>query len=169
MGRPRKVSTQAIEDHIDAITEVVEVDRPTKASPRIGTRKRTPINGYRNILSVEGKEPGWHYCWVEGENVPRYENAEYEFVVHDVIVGERKLNAASSIGGKVSIPGGNGMTLYLMRVLEEFYNEDMESLQAEIDERESAMKTELNSKNDGRYGEVELSVKNKASKSLSAR
>lgn len=164
MGRPRKQTQEEV-----IAVDSPEVDRPTKASPRIGTRKRTPINGYRNILDVSGKEPGWHYCWVETDNVPRYENADYEHVTHDVIVGERKLNSASSIGGKVSIPGGNGMTLYLMRVLEENFNEDTEALQAEIDERESAMKNELNSKNDGRYGEIEISVANKKSKSLSSR
>ena len=165
MGRPRKVTQEEV-----IAVNAQEVDRPTKASSRIGTRKRTPINGYRNILTITGQEPGWHYCWVEGDYVPRYENADYEHVVHDIVVGDRKVNAASCIGGKVSIPGGNGMTLYAMRVLEEYYNEDMESLQAEIDEREASMKRELNSKNDGRYGEVDLSVANKVPKrSLSAR
>lgn len=158
MGRPRKTEQSEV-----IAAEGTEVQRPTKASSRIGTRKRVPINGYRDILSITGQEPGWHYCWVELDNVPRYENADYEFVTHDVIVGERKINAASQIGGKISIPGGNGMTLYAMRVLDEYYNEDMESLQSEIDEREASMKQALNSKSDGRYGEVDISVNNRSS------
>jgi hypothetical protein len=152
MARPRKATQEET---------IEESPRPTKASPRNGTRKRTPINGYRNILSIEGQEPGWHYCWVEAENVPKYENADYEFVTHDCVVGDRKINAASQIGGKISIPGGNGMTLYAMRVLEEYYQEDFEAVQNEISEKESAMKRELNSKTDGRYGSVSVEVNNR--------
>lgn len=152
MGRPRKNTQEEV---------IEESPRPTKAAPRIGKRKRTPINGYKNVLSVDGQEPGYHYCWVEQDNVPRYENADYEFVTHDVVVGDRKVNGASQIGGKISIPGGNGMTLYLMRVLEEYYDEDFNALQDEIAEKEASLRRELNSKNDGRYGQVVMEVNNK--------
>jgi hypothetical protein len=53
------------------------------------------------------------------------------------------------------------MTLYAMRVLEEYYQEDFEAVQNEISEKESAMKRELNSKTDGRYGSVSVEVNNR--------
>lgn len=157
MGRPRKqvVLDNIEEEHID------EVARPTSAVTRSKRKVRTPINGYRNIMGVTGQEPGWHYCWVNDDNVPRHEGAGYEFVTHDVVVGDRKVNAASAIGGKVSLPVGNGVIAYLMRLEQEYYDEDMASYHAEIDENESAMRQNLNSKEDGRYGGVQISVRNR--------
>lgn len=155
MGRPRKVvQAEQVEDK-----DVVQ--RPTAASGRSGRTKRTPINGYRNILSVEGQEPGYHYCWVTGDNVPRFQNADYEFVTHDVVVGDKRVDAAAVTGGSITIPGGNGETLHLMRVLEEYYKEDMGQLHSEIDEKERSMRQSLNNKDDGRYGEAEVSIRNR--------
>ena len=156
-GRPKKIKDVApVEETLQ------EAPRPTAAEGRaVGRKKRVPINGYRNILAVEGQEPGYHYCWVTDDNVPRYENADYELVSHDVVVGDRKVNSASMIGGHVSIPGGNGVTLHLMRVLEEFKMEDDAALQADIDEKERSMKQTLNNKDDGKYGGVQISVRNR--------
>lgn len=137
MGRPKNT------DEVDSLNRA---ERP----------HRTPINGSRSILDVQGQEPGWHYCWVNDEKVPRFENAAYEFVTHDVIVGDKRIDAAGRIGNKVSIPAGNGVTAYLMRILDEYYTEDMEALHADLDEKEQAMYQELNSGSDGRYGEVRI-------------
>lgn len=161
-GRPRKTEQPDTLTAPEVDTQAVEASpRPTAASGRVGRRKRTPINGYRNILGVEGQEPGYHYCWVVDDSVPRYENADYEFVTHDVVVGDKRINAGSGIGGKVSVPGGNGVTLYLMRVLEEYYKEDFEATQRELDMREQSMKRDLNSKDDGRYGSVQVEINNR--------
>lgn len=151
-GRPRKHPV-ALEDAVQAAPEqVVEQPRPSVTEPRSGRgRKRNPINGYRDILKVDGQEAGWHYCWVPDSDVPRYEDADYEHVVHDVVVGHKRINSANAIGGKVNIPGGNGVTLYLMRVPQDIFEEDQANLQAEIDERERTMKAQLTSRDDGRY------------------
>lgn len=135
-------------------------DRPSKVN-RSDRPKRTPINGYRDILGVVGKEDGWHYCWVNEDKVPRYESAGYEFVTHDVSVGDRKVNAASQIGGKVSMPAGTSISgavyhSYLMRVLDEYYEEDQKAMNDDLDEKERGMKESLNSGADGRYGKVEI-------------
>ena len=133
------------------------VDRPTAVN-RADLPHRTPIHGTRDILSVKGLEPGWHYLWVNDDdgNVDRHLGARFYFVEHDVIVGDKKINAASQIGGRISKAVGNGMTAYLMRCTDEDYQEEMALLHAEIDERERGMKEALNSKNDGRYGSVEI-------------
>src|SRR4051812_37105224 len=87
--------------------------------------QRVPINGLRDKMSVRGQEPGWHYCWVNEENCPRYALGRFEFVSHEVQVGDRKIDTASMIGGKVAMPVGNGVTAFLMRCPEDVYEEEM--------------------------------------------
>lgn len=130
-------------------------DRPSTIN-RSERPKRNPINGHRDILNVTGQEEGYHYCWVNEDKVPRYEQAWYEFVSHDVKVGDRQINTATQLGGKVSLAVGNNLTAYLMRVPQEYYDEDMAAQQAEVDAKESSMKASLNSGADGRYGSVDI-------------
>lgn len=148
-----------------------QVDRPSSLN-RSDKPTRTPIHGKREILGVRGLEAGWHYCWVnddEDGNLDRYKDGGFDFVTHDVVVGDKKVNAASQIGGKISKAVGNGLTAYLMRCPEEVYQEELALLHSEIDEKERAMKANLNSKNDGRYGEVEVSTPKTLSRGLSVR
>ena len=134
-----------------------QVDRPSTVN-RAELPHRTPIHGTRDILSVKGCLPGRHYLWVndDGGNIDRHLAARFYFVDHDVIVGDKKINAASQVGGRISLAAGNGVTAFLMWCTDEDYKEEMDLLHAEIDERERGMKEALNSKNDGRYGKVEI-------------
>lgn len=120
--------------------------------------KRLPITGFRNKLTVEGQEPDFHYCWVRDDLIARFERAAYEFVTHDVVVGDAQVTA---IGGKVSIPGGNGVTLFLMRVPQEYYNQDMQEMYDDVDAKEEDMFRSLNSGKDGQYGKVDLATKSR--------
>lgn len=159
-GRPRKnvLTGLDIKEEIkeQAVPQEEDQARPSASTNRSDRPKRVPINGYRDILSVQGQEAGFHYAWVRDDLVPRFESGAYEFVTHAVTVGDRKINSASQIGSKISIAGGNGRTLYLMRVLQEYYDEDMEAYNADIDAKEAAMFQQLNSKEGGRYGEVQI-------------
>lgn len=144
-----------------------QTDRPSKVN-RADRPTRTPIHGKRDILGVKGMEAGFHYCWVNDDehgNVERYFEGGYDFVTHDVIVGDKKINAASQVGGKVSKPVGNGLIAFLMRCPDDVYEAEMGAIHDEVDEKEAAMKANLNSKIDGRYGEVEI----KSNKSLAPR
>lgn len=171
-GRPRKNAVLGVEDPIAAeaaveaavATEVAtpEADARPSTTNRARRPGRVPVNGYRNILSVKGLDPEFHYVWVGDDLVPRYEGADYEFTTHDVVVGDRRINAASQLGSKVSIPGGNGKTLFLMRIPKEWYEEDMAEFHAEIDRQEAALFAKLNSKEGGRYGEVTMNNVNPA-------
>ncbi len=140
MGRPKTVTEE--------VKTLNRADRPN----RVG------INGKRDILNVKGQEAGWHYCWVNEDQVPRYQDGAYEFVTHEVTIGDRKVDAASSIGGKISKAVGNGVTAYLMRVPDEYFKEDMDSIQKEVDASEEAMYAELNSRKPGHYGKVEMDI-----------
>lgn len=129
--------------------------RPSKIE-RSGRAKRTPIHGLRDKLNVRGEEPGWHYCIVNEDNTTRFEAAGYEFVTHEVQIGDRHIDKAQEVGGKVSIKVGNGVTGYLMRCLEEDYQEEMKLVDDETNAKESALFQSLNSKEDGKYGEVRV-------------
>lgn len=162
-GRPRKVQEQADspEVQVEVGQETVEMSQQevtpqTPVAKRTGRPSRVPINGYRDVLKVEGQEPGWHYAWITDENVNRMEDAGFVFVEHDVVVGNRKVNAASQIGAKVSIPGGNGVTLFLMRCEEDIFDEEMALIQKDVDARERAL-LNVSSKEEGRYGSVKIS------------
>jgi hypothetical protein len=120
--------------------------------------KRIPITGFRNKLTVEGQEAGFHYAWIRDDFISRAESSAYEFVVHEVKVGDATMMA---VGGKISVPGGNGVTLFLMRVPQEYYDGDMDEMAADIDEKEADMYRQLNSGKDGQYGKVELDVKSR--------
>ena len=163
-GRPRKVQdqvegeqVQAPNDQQTAEVSTIEATPNQPVAKRSGRPSRVPINGYRDILKVEGQEPGWHYAWITDENQHRMQDAGYVFVEHDVVVGNRKVNSASTIGSHVSIPGGNGVTLFLMRCPDEIYQEEMDLMQDEVDQRERALYADVNNKDAGRYGSIKIS------------
>jgi len=123
---------------------------------RSGRPKRVAIHGLRDKLVVHGEEPGWHYCLVNDENVSLYQAAGYEHVTHEVQIGDRHIDAAQDVGGNVSLPVGNNVTGYLMRCLEEDYKEEMKLVDDETNAKEQALFQSLNSKEDGKYGEVRV-------------
>ncbi len=129
--------------------------RPSKID-RSGRPKRTPIHGLRDKLSVHGQEPGWHYCIVNEENIHQFEMAGFEFVTHEVQIGDRHVDTAQEVGGKVTIKIGNNHTGYLMRCTEEDYNEEMKMIDDETNANEQALFSNLNRKEEGKYGEVRV-------------
>lgn len=135
--------------------EVVAQDRPSTLN-RSERPTRVPINGLRDKLVIRGQQPGWHYCWVNEDKVERYLLGGYEFVTHEVRVGDRKIDQASMIGGKVAMAVGNGVTAYAMRCPEEIYEEELKLVQERTDETEQSLRANLNSGAEGRYGKVEI-------------
>jgi hypothetical protein len=115
--------------------------------------KRTPISGRRNILTVRGKDESFHYRWVSDDEMGRidaFKEAGYEAVSDDVKVGEKRVDNATPIGSAVTTPSKDGRKLVLMRIKKEWYKEDQEAKQRDINETEAAMKRQEAEK-DGRY------------------
>lgn len=135
--------------------EVAVEDRPSKLN-RSNRPTRGAIHGKRNKITVTGTEAGFHYCWVNEDNVERFVEDGYEFVTHDVVVGDKAINSDSRLGGKVSKNMGNSVTAYLMRCTDEIHKEINDMLNKEVDETESTMKGSLNQGKDGQYGEVKM-------------
>jgi hypothetical protein len=135
--------------------------RPAKATRDVRP-KRVPVSGRRNVLTVEGKDEDYHYHWVNDDSkglIQRFKDGGYE-LVEDVsgqyAVGERSVDDASGATSFVSRPVGNGITAYLMRIRQEWYDEDREANMELLAAREADMKRTLNSGKDGTYGNVAL-------------
>lgn len=131
--------------------------RPSKLN-RSDRPTRTPINGARDILNVRGKEAGFHYCWVNEDNVDRYVEGGYDFVTHEVIVGDKRLEATAQ-GSKHTKAVGNSVTGYLMRCPEEVYEDELARIAEATDDTEASL---VENKSDGQYGNISISQKKTA-------
>lgn len=121
--------------------------------------KRTPLAG-RNRLAVKDKDPNFVYRYVNAnlENDPdrieRMKEAGYELVPRSQAgsLGDNKVDNSSAIGSTASISVGQGIRAVLMRQRKEWYEEDQQAKQAEVDAVEKTIQG--GSKSD--YGAVEL-------------
>lgn len=110
---------------------------------------RVPVGGARSKLTIPDglKEEGFTYRWVndEGGNVQAHMDAGYEFVEDpNIEVGQESIERGRPTSATVSVQVGqtryssNG-TSYLMRQPLEYYNEDQDEKQQNIDEIERTM------------------------------
>lgn len=130
--------------------------------------ERIPLNGVRQVLQVEDMDPTFHYCWVGDypirgiSQVELFKQAGYEFVVrtrdHSVNVGDPKLDRPSQIGEKVSMPLGNQVMGYLMRVPNEIWQEEMQLLAKMADDQERSIYPDLD-KDGTLYGSIKIQRK----------
>lgn len=119
--------------------------------------RRTPINGYRNILSVKGKEPGYEYRWVNDKDsrIDEFRENGWDVVTDSKIkVGDKRVANPTSEGTPVTKAVGGGTTAYLMRIKSEWFKEDQAQKQIAIDELEASIKADAKKRSD--YGKVEF-------------
>ena len=119
------------------------------------TKRRTPINGARNILTVQGKEPGFEYRIVndDGDRVSQLEERGYEVVTDSSVkVGDRRIANPTQQGSPVRVSVGQGVQGVLMRIPTEFYEEDQIAKAAHVNELEATMKKDAKAKAD--YGSI---------------
>ena len=113
-----------------------------KATSAVKQPTRVPIGRHRELLSVFGKDPNYHYRWVKdtgetGSRILEYRRAGYEPVHADeVTVGEDKIERSSSDRGVVRT-AYKGETLYLLKQPKKYREEDEAAFHAEIDETEA--------------------------------
>lgn len=127
------------------------------------TMKRKPrranVNGTRNVLTVSGKEPGYQYRVVNdvGDRIAQYEEMGYEVVLDsNVTVGDRRIANPTKEGSPVQTSVGNGMKAYVMRIRDEFYQEDRAAKDRHVDNLEKGMIKEAREGAD--YGKVSVSA-----------
>lgn len=114
-------------------------------SPTRGNRTtrtaRVPVTE-RNILSVKGKEPGYHYRIVNdsGDRIQQLQDAGYEFVdASTVQVGDKRINSTSPEGTHAQVSVGGGVKAYVMRIKQEWYDEDQAAKQARVNQLEDTI------------------------------
>ena len=115
-----------------------------------GRPQRTPV-GRRNILSVRGKEAGYEYRIVndDKDRIDMFKEAGWEVVNSDqVSVGDKRVNQASPVGTAAQMSVGSGMKGVVMRIRQDWYDEDQEAKRASVYETESSFT------NGADYGEV---------------
>lgn len=122
----------------------------TEASAR---PRRSPL-GSRNRLEVQNKEPGYVYRIVNDVDgrVERLEEQGYNIVPNAKIgaAGSKRVDNPTAPGSSSYLSVGQGTKAVVMRIREEWYKEDQNAKQTEIDELEATMKTR------GDYGKLEI-------------
>lgn len=126
------------------------------------TRKplRASINGTRQILAVQGKEPGYVYRIVNdiGDRVASMQEQGYEIVTDKSIkVGDRRVAVPTAEGSpvQVTVSQTSGTKGIVMRIREDWYKEDQETKLQRVNELEA--QTQRAENVPGRYGEIKLS------------
>lgn len=121
-----------------------------------GRTRRTPVSR-KNILTVQGKDPNYHYRIVNdvGDRVQSFIDAGYELVPDDKVrVGDKRINKTSSEGSISHLSVGQGDKAFVMKIKKEWFDEDQATKQAEVNRmEETARQTAL----DGTYGKLEIS------------
>lgn len=118
--------------------------------------KRTAI-GTRNVLTVDRKEDGYHYRFVNDTNdrVEAFTQNGWELVkASDAKIGTKRVEKASPEGSVATASVGGGAKAVLMRINEDWYKEDQAAKQIEIDRLEQTMKEEAH--REGNYGSLTI-------------
>lgn len=121
-----------------------------------GRVKRIPV-GTRNILTVDGKDPNYHYRIINdtADRVQQFLDAGYEIVdAKNHKIGDKRAGQATPEGSVAQISLGQGDKGYLVRIKKEWYEEDQAAKQAKVQAIEDTTKQKaLN----GTYGKLDIS------------
>ena len=121
-----------------------------------GRVKRVPLSG-KQPLAVRGKESGFHYRIVNDidDRVLAFTEAGYEVVRGtDATVGDKRVDKASVEGSVKQISVGGGDKAVLMRIPQEWYDEDQNEKLVHLKNLEDATKKDALS---GHYGKLDVS------------
>jgi hypothetical protein len=130
-------------------------ERKLKTGDRAKRPNRVPISGQRDLITVDGKDPDFEYRIVKEKpgRIDKFLNAGYEVVTHEVEVGDKNASRDVSEGSPVKLNLGRGEVGYLMRVPREFYLEDQQAKEDELQAREADM---LDKAKSGHYGRLDI-------------
>jgi hypothetical protein len=116
-------------------------------------RERGSLSGGRSLLEVRGKEPGFHYAWINEGMVDAALDLGFEHVRHPVQVGTKRIDVSKmELGSHVVINVGASQKAFLMRQPLEFREEDEALDQQRADEQMAARIGDFNS--NGLSGEI---------------
>ena len=140
----------------------------SRAQNRMQREDRVPVGGMRDIMSVRFKEPGYTYRWVtdeseDGSRIWKYERGGWEFAPShtsegQLIVGDKAVYKADQKDEEmVRLSVGQGMFAFLMRIKQEWYDEDQQMKEEALLETERGITGIVeDGDEDGQYGEIKL-------------
>lgn len=130
----------------------------TRVQRNTTKRKRIPVSGRKDILTVEGKDKNYVYRWVNDvENrIQQFLDAGYIFVDPDgkLLGDDSQDNSSTPRESVASKYVGKGVTAFLMAQRKEWYEEDQKSQEERLQSIERSLGK---SGQDGRYGEIKIS------------
>lgn len=117
-------------------TKTKEVTLPERPQ-RVTRETRTPVSGPRELLTVRNKDENYVYRWVKDlpGRIQRFLDAGYEVVMDKPEVGQSTVDKGSRLGSATTRNDGANV-LVLMRIPREWYNEDQDAKQREVDATE---------------------------------
>lgn len=121
------------------------------------SNRRSSINGTRNVLNISGKEPGFVYRVVNdvGDRIEQLKAIGYEIVEDSgVQVGDRRIANPTKEGSPVKVSVGGGVQGYVMRIKQEWYDEDKAKKDAHVDNIEKGLVRDAKDKSD--YGNIKV-------------
>lgn len=106
---------------------------------QVSRPRRTPI-GRRNRLTVENRDPAYHYRIVNDVDgrVQDLLDQDYEIVL-DAKVGDKRVDDISSLGSAKQISVGKGIKAFVMKKRKDWFQDDQDLKQKEIDDLEASM------------------------------
>ena len=132
----------------------VEPISPANGKSRVAERTRIPMSVPRQKLSVS-EIPGFHLHWMKGtpDRLEQALQAGYEFVnraetllANHAIGGDSKEDGGTDLGSRVSViageeldPEGQPVRLYLMKIKEEWHQEDTKAQESKSENLRQAM------------------------------
>lgn len=121
--------------------------------------QRKPLH-QRGPQSISGeKDPNFHYRIVNdtGDRIHVFQQAGYELVTDgDLSVGDSRVSTAGDLGAAKRVISNDGTTSFLMRIPNEYYQEDQKAKQDKITELDQSMKDESSQ---GFYGSIKTTTK----------
>lgn len=119
--------------------------------------RRSSINGTRNVLNITGKEPGFSYRVVNdvGDRIEQLKAIGYEIVEDSKVqVGDRRITNPTKEGSPVKVSVGGGLYGYVMRIPQEWKDEDQAKKDAHVANIEKGLVREAKEKTD--YGNIKV-------------
>ena len=131
----------------------------TAKKERANKPTRVPVSGSRDIMTVFGKEEDFVYRWVNdineaGSRILKFKRGGYEFARNELgsdeyVIGEEAVYQSKNDGSIIRLPvgtdkAGQAMHAYLMRIKKEWYDEDQDLKEKELQKEEEAIMRAVN-------------------------
>jgi hypothetical protein len=121
---------------------------------------RVPLSEQRARLKAKYREPGFQYRFVNDteDRIERFQVAGYEVVNHKTETRDPGAGADTVVGSPVAVSVGGGTKAVLMRIPQDWYDEDQKKKQEKIKAQEATMRRDIPKAGDadGNYGSVKI-------------